>query len=242
VSAPAGALSLWQAEIGNRLLAGGRVGEPLATGTPAQRVGWPVTLALYRQWRVFRIRSLAPLTLARLAGHADLTVDAYLAANPGSTSYAAPDASGFLRFATAALPEDRHLDEIAFLEHALIRARRPESADAGPAPGYLGRSRRASLRVLPFPPIGLMLWLAGRCDRPHETPGGVPVLVAPSVGSWIRPATVTEARVWHWLAMDRPLRAAEGERAEPIRTLRAAGAVRHTAPATAVGSPRGNQP
>jgi hypothetical protein len=219
-------LSLWQNEIGNRLLTGDLVGEPPDSGTPAQRVGWPVTIALYRQWRVFRIRSLAPLTLARLAGDADLTVEAYLAANPGSTSYAAPDASGFLRFAAAARPEDPHLDEIAFLEDALIRARRPVSADVSPPPGFLGRSRRASLRVLPFPPVTLMLWLAGRCDRPQETPGGVPVLVAPSVSSWIRPATRAEAHAWHWLARNRPEHAVEGECVEPIGTLRAAGAVR----------------
>ncbi len=218
-------LSLWQEEIGSRLLTGARPDEPPGTGTPAQRAGWPVTLALYRQWRVFRIRSLAPLTLTALAGNADLIVDAYLAAHPGSTSYAAPDASDFLRFAAAALPEDPYLDEIAFLERALIRARRPAAADASPPSGYLGRSRRASLRTVPFPPVRLMLWLAGRCDRPQETSGGVPVVVAPSVSSWIRPATAAEARLWHWLAMDRPLRAVVGERAEPARTLCEAGAV-----------------
>lgn len=220
-------LSLWQAEIGSRLLTGARVDESPGARTPAERAGWPVTLALHRQWRVFRIRSLAPLTLARLADRADLVVDTYLAATPGSTSYAAPDASAFLRFAASAIPDDAYLAGITFLEHALIRARRPESADVKPSPGYLGRSRRASLRVLRVPPVRLMLWLAGRCDRPQETADGVPVLVAPSVSCWVRPASADEARVWHWLAMDRPLRTAGDELTEPIETLRAAGAVRH---------------
>jgi hypothetical protein len=218
------ALADWQAEIGGRLLVGDRPVLP-EPGTPAGRVGWPVTLALYRQWRLFRIRSLAPLTLVRLGERADLVVDAYLAANPGSTSYASTDAAAFLRFAGAAAPDDRYLDEITFLELALIRARRPAGADLRPASGYLARSSRATLRIVPFPAVRLMLWLAGLGDRPHETIGGVPVLIAPTVAGWVRPATTAEAAVWHWLAMQRPYHLIPGGWAEPIDTLRIAGAV-----------------
>jgi hypothetical protein len=215
-------LSHLQAEIGARLLAG--AGAPGAgtpgAGTPAERAGWPVTRALYRNGRVSRIRALAPLTLARLGVHAELAVDAYLAANPGAAAHAA----GFLEFAAAARPDDRYLAEITFLELALIRVRQPEPAGGAPPAGYLGRSRLASLRTVAFPPDSLLAWLSGHGDRPVETPGVV--LVAPGVAGWVRAATEAEARVWHWLAMDRPVRGITAAMAEPVRTLRLAGAVR----------------
>jgi hypothetical protein len=218
------ALAGWQAEVGSRLLLGEHP-EPLARDrdTPAGRAGWPLTVALYQQWRFYRIRSLAPLTLVRLGNRAGLVVDAYLAANPGSSSYAGTDAAAFLAFAASALPEDRYLDEITFLELALIRARRPAGTDHRPQPGYFGRSRRASLRTVPYPAADLMLWLAGRADRPQETLG--PALVAPGVPGLVRAATTGETAVWHWLAMDRPRRLAPHGWAEPTSTLRAAGAL-----------------
>lgn len=220
------ALADWQAEVGGRLLAGDR---PLQIDpvTPAEKAGWPITLALYRQWRLLRIRSLAPLTLARLGEHADLVIDAYLAANPGSSSFAAPDAAGFLRFATRVHPEDPYLDEIAFLEGALIRVRRPESVDSAPNPGFLARSRRASVGRVPFPAIRLMLWLAGRGERPMEARGGTAVLIAPAVPGWVREASAEEAQLWHWLAMDRPAHLLDQSFVEPARTLRQADALRY---------------
>lgn len=220
------ALADWQAEIGGRLLVGDRPLQ-LKHVTPAEKAGWPITIALYRQWRVLRIRSLAPLTLARLGEHADLTIEAYIAANPGSSSFAAPDAAAFLRFAVRAHPNDPILDEIAFLEGALIRVRRPESVDSAPNPGYLTRSRRASVGRVPFPAIRLMLWLAGRGEPPAEAPGGTAVLIAPAVPGWVREASAEEARLWHWLAMDRPLGMLEPSQMDPVRTLRHANAVHY---------------
>lgn len=214
-----------QAELGARLLTGTGPTAP-ATGTPAERAGWSTTRAMYRQRRVSRIRALAPLTLVRLGGAADLVIDAYLAANAGSTWDIGADAAGLLAFAAAARPDDAYLAEIAFLEQALIRARQPDSADVKPSPGMLARSRRASLRILPFPPDRLMRWLSGQGARPNQTPGGARTLVAPGIAGWIRPATAAEAGVWHWLAMDRPVRAVHDALADAVHTLRQIGAVR----------------
>jgi hypothetical protein len=217
-------LAIWQAEVGGRLLVGDRPPQTNSR-TPAEKSGWPITIALYRQWRVLRIRSLAPLTLARLGTRADLTIEAYIAANPGSSSFAGPDAAAFLRFATRVHPDDPYLDEIAFLEGALIRVRRPESVDSEPNPGYVARSRRATVARVPFPAIRLMLWLAGRAGPPAEAPSGV--LIAPAVPGWVRQASHEEAELWHWLAMDRPLHLLGHGQAEPMSTLRQANALRY---------------
>jgi hypothetical protein len=225
-------LARWQAGIGDALLTSTIPAVPVDSSssdpsTPAQRSGWAVTVALYRQWRIFRLRSVAPLTLALLAERADVIVDAYLAAHPGSSSYAAVDGEGFLRFAAAALPDDPYLMEITFLERAFIAVSRPAEMEVPPPRGLLRRSRRACLGSVPFDPHDLLLWLAGRGCRPDigRTRVGVPVLVAPYLPAWVRVATAAEVRLWDELATDQAADAVPDQCRAAVSTLRAAGAV-----------------
>ncbi|MEO6700266.1 MAG: hypothetical protein ABI140_19770 [Jatrophihabitantaceae bacterium] len=171
--------------------------EPERRPTAAERSGWPVTIALYRQWRVFRLMSLAPLTIALLGQHASSLIDAYLAEDRGSTSYAARDAAGFLRYLHANSDRDPWLDQMSTLELAFLAARRPASVDPQPLPGTLVRSRRAAVLQLPFDVLSLMRWASGRGEQPEPDPK--PVLVAPKLTGWVRPASVAELDVWQQL-------------------------------------------
>ncbi|NUT93561.1 MAG: hypothetical protein HOY78_16240 [Saccharothrix sp.] len=216
-------LTEWQTRTGTRLLAG--TGTTLPSGTPAQRAGWPVTLALHRQWRLYRIRTLAPLTFTLLGPDAEDAVDAYFAATPSSTSYAATDAAGFLRHIAATRAQDPYFDEITFLELALLRVRRPADTDPPPPPGRLRRSTRSSARLTPFDATPLVLWLAGRrTEPPPRLADGGGTLVAPAVPGWIRRVGGREVRTWEWLATDRP-QSTVGEHRESVAVLRQWGAV-----------------
>jgi len=191
--------------------------------TAAGRAGWPVTIALYRQWRGFRLLSLAPLTIALLGPRSEQVIDGYLAAEPGSTSYAARDAAGFLHYLQANHDLDPHQEQMADLELAFLAARRPAGVDPEPAPGTLVRSRRASLLSVRFDVLSLIRWATGTGPRPEPAPGLV--LAAPELAGWVRPADVEEYQLWQQLV--------EPVAAEPIcrrfpgsvADLRAAGAI-----------------
>ena len=196
---------------------------PTMPDTAAGRVGWPVTIALYRQWRVFRLLSLAPLTIALLGPRSEPVIDGYFAAAPGSTSYAARDAVGFLRYLQANYALDPHQQQMSDLELAFLAARRPAGVDAEPVPGTLVRSRRASLLMVRFDVLSLIRWATGTGPQPEPAPRVV--LVAPALDGWVRPADVEEYQLWQQLV--------EPTAAEPIRRrfpvaladLQAAGAI-----------------
>ncbi|OZM73659.1 hypothetical protein CFN78_09045 [Amycolatopsis antarctica] len=217
-------LATWQRDISAALLEGAPRDAP-ADGTPAERSGWAITTALYRQWRVFRLRSVAPLTLAALRDQADVVVAAYLAANPGSTSYAATDAEGFLRFAVRTIPDDVHLAEIAALERDFLTARLPAEVEDPPPPGTLRRACRAGIREARFDPHRLLLWLAGRGEQPEAEPAGLKILVAPGLPGWVRVATADEVELWDSLAAGRAAGSLPAGLGEALGELVRAGAV-----------------
>lgn len=196
---------------------------PELPDTAAGRAGWPVTIALYRQWRGFRLLSLAPLSIALLGSRQQQVIDDYLAAEPGSTSYAARDAMGFLRYLQANHDLNPHQEQMADLELAFLTARRPAAVDPAPAPGTLVRSPRASMLRVRFDVLSLVSWATGSGPAPDPAPGLV--LTAPELAGWVRPADVEEYQLWQQLA--------EPAAAEPIcrrfptavARLRAAGAV-----------------
>jgi hypothetical protein len=198
---------------------------PAMPDTAAGRAGWPVTIALYRQWRVFRLLSLAPLTIALLGPRSEPVIDGYFAAAPGSTSYAARDAVGFLRYLRANYDLDPRQEQMSDLELAFLAARRPAAVDSEPAPGTLVRSRRASLLAVRFDVLSLIRWAAGTGPQPDPAAGVV--LVAPALDGWVRPADVEEYQLWQQLV--------DPVAAEPIRRrfpvaladLQSAGAILH---------------
>ncbi|MCW2541516.1 MAG: hypothetical protein JWN95_3241 [Frankiales bacterium] len=215
-----GGLGAWQRETAARLLTGA-ASTPDSTPdstldstpdlmsmtghvpTPAEQVGWSTTVALYRQWRLFRIRTLAPVTVAVLGDSADLVLDSYLSATVGSTTFRADEARAFLAFVARSVPWEPHLTTALGLETALLAARRPEPGERLPRPGWIGRSNRASLIELPMNPAELLLWGAGRAPRPVTN--STLVLVAPKLPGWFRVAAHREASLWHQHAVDRPL-------------------------------------
>jgi hypothetical protein len=216
-------LADWQRAVAAAVLSSSQPSIEPMPDTPAGRAGWPVTIALYRQWRVFRLLSLAPLTIALLGPAKESVIDGYLAAEPGSTSYAARDATGFLRYLRANCELNPHQEQMADLELAFLAARRPATVDPEPVSGTLVRSRRASLLTVRFDVLSLIRWATGTGPLPESAPGLV--LTAPALAGWVRPADVEEYQLWQQLA--------EPAAAEPIcrrfpvavTELRAAGAI-----------------
>lgn len=197
--------------------------QPVRPDTAAGRVGWPITIALYRQWRGFRLLSLAPLTIALLGQDKEQVIDGYLAAEPGSTSYAARDATGFLRYVQANYDLNPIQLQMAELELAFLAARRPAAVDPEPVPGTLARSPRASLLRVRFDVLSLVRWATGAGPEPEPAAGLV--LTAPGLAGWVRPAEVEEYQLWQQLV--EPVAAEPICRRFPVAVteLRAAGAV-----------------
>ena len=213
-------LARWQTEIAARLV-DGRPPGALEADTAAGRVGWATTVALFRQWRLYRLRTQAPLTVRVLADAVDATVESYFAIERSSTSYSARDADAFLAHVAAETAEPA-IAAVARLERAFLAARRPASSEREPAAGPT-RSLRSSVFVLPYDLRSLLAWACGAEVMP--TPHASPVLVAPGVHGWSRPATDTELALW--CALERRLDGSRlrGVGAVAMQSLIEAGAV-----------------
>jgi len=172
--------------------------------------GFNVTCYIQRWWRETKLNWTTRLTLAALGPErADSALKAYLETTPCPSLFFTPEALGFLDFVAGMAmwrewSDWPHVIEIARFERALLIAK--EAAQQSVA----GRSGDYELppgaRLSPHPAAALLEFAAPAADLlgalvegrplPHVSATRFPVLVAPGLAYFWRPASADESRLF----------------------------------------------
>jgi hypothetical protein len=164
------------------------------TATP----GFGVTCHIQRWWRETRLRWTARLTLAALGpARGAEAINDYLAAAPCPSLFFMPEAFGFLDSVARTADENSHAGPVARFERALLALREATARSSLQPPDSTAAPRPAAALVEFFaPPVELLGALLAGAELPPVESERFPVIVAPGLPHFWRPATREEARAF----------------------------------------------
>ncbi len=182
-------------------------------GQPAQLIeliadpDFAFTRSVRHSWCVGRTNALARLTLSVLPEPAARQlVDDWVARGGGASLDPMSEAEGFFEFAAGYLEDPSHALTICRMEQAALRANCAVLAFVAPDPSRLdqagavvGRGSGAALVRFFAPPERLLACVSARQLLPPLAEESVPVLFAPGLAQFCRPATAPEVGVWERL-------------------------------------------
>ena len=208
--------------------------------------GLRLTAAVQRSWCEGRAARAARLTLSALPiANRQLLLERWIECSGGTSSFFAAEAEAFLTFIERHLPAPSHIRTLCQLERATIRAgegaaerklARTGQADAWTfdpsdrlsATAGVGRGRHADLVEFWADPSVLIPAFYGEAEVPPVTSKATPMLFAPGIEGYCRPASDEEAALWACLTEPVSLAAvlARGVSPSTIRTQVLEGALR----------------
>jgi hypothetical protein len=164
------------------------------TATP----GFGVTCHIQRWWRETRLRWTARLTLAALGpARGAQAINDYLSAAPCPSLFFMPEAFGFLDFVARTADESSHAGPVARFERALLALREANTRSSLQPPDGTAAARPAAALIEFFaPPVELLGALLSGSELPPVGLQRFPVIVAPGLPHYWRPATREEARAF----------------------------------------------
>ncbi|MEP7306592.1 MAG: hypothetical protein ABJA98_13830 [Acidobacteriota bacterium] len=208
--------------------------------------GLRLTAAVQRSWCEGRAARAARLTLSALPiADRQRLLARWIGRSGGTSSFFAAEAEAFLTFIERHLPARSHIRALCQLERATIRAgdgaAEREQARAGPADAWafhpserlsatagVGRGRYADLVEFWADPSMLIPAFYGEAELPPVASAATPMLFAPDIEGYCRPASAEEVALWRCLAEPVSLAAVltRGVSPSTIRTLVREGALR----------------